>query len=130
MDRSGVVSIEQIERDAWLDLFSVAPAEIVNVWGAQAARLPAATVFGLREAPLVEFNRAVSIGVERPVSEEELDCVTAWLRTHGNPAWALQIAPVARSDALLRWMEHSGLKADGSGLAKFQRVPSPVADHL
>jgi hypothetical protein len=37
MDRSVVVSIERIEQEAWLDLFSVAPAEIVNLWGAQAA---------------------------------------------------------------------------------------------
>jgi hypothetical protein len=129
MDRSAVVSIEQIEREAWLDLFSVAPAQFVNDWGAQSARLPAAAVFGLREAPLVEFNRALGIGVEQQPSEEELDRVTAWLRTHGNSAWALQIAPVARSEALLRWMEHSGLKADGSGVAKFQLGLSQAADY-
>jgi hypothetical protein len=129
MDRSAVVSIEQIEREAWLDLFSVAPAQFVNDWGAQSARLPAAAVFGLREAPLVEFNRALGIGVEQQPSEEELDRVTAWLRTHGNSAWALQIAPVACSEVLLRWMEHSGLKADGSGVAKFQRGPSQAADY-
>ncbi|MGF9759396.1 hypothetical protein AAII07_29790 [Microvirga sp. 0TCS3.31] len=128
MDRSAVVPIEQIEREAWLDLFSVAPAEIVNVWGAQATRLPAATVLGLHKAPLVEFNRALGIGVERPATEEELDHVTAWLRAHGNPAWALQIAPMARSEALLRWMELRGLSADSTGVAKFLRSPSEIAD--
>ena len=128
MDRSTVASIEQIEREAWLDLFSVAPADIINLWGAEAARLPAATVFGLRGAPLVEFNRALCIGAERPTSQVELDHITAWLRTHGNPAWALQIAPIARSDALLRWMEHRGLIADGNGVAKLLREPSEIAD--
>jgi hypothetical protein len=113
MDRSAVVSIEQIEREAWLDLFSVAPAQFVNDWGAQSARPPAAAVFGLREEPLVELNRAVGIGVEQQPSKGELDRVTAWLRTHGNSAWALQIAPVACSEVLQRWMEHSGLMADG-----------------
>jgi ribosomal protein S18 acetylase RimI-like enzyme len=128
MDKSAVASIEQIEREAWLDLFSVAPADIANLWGAWTARLPAATVFALRGAPLVEFNRALGIGVERPATEEGLDHVTAWLRTHANPAWALQIAPVDRSDALLRWMEHRGLTADSSGVAKFLRRRSEIAD--
>jgi len=94
MDRSVVVSIERIERETWLDLFSVAPSDIVDLWGAQAARLPAATVFGLREAPLVEFNRAVGVGIEQSADEAELDRLTVWLRAHGNPAWALQIAPL------------------------------------
>jgi hypothetical protein len=94
MDRSAVVSIKQIEREACLDLFSVAPAQFVNDWGAQSARLPAAAVFGLREAPLVEFNRAVGIGVEQQPSEEELDRVTAWLRTHGNSAWRYRLLPL------------------------------------
>jgi hypothetical protein len=128
MDRSVVVSIERIEGEAWLDLFSVASPDLVDLWGARAARLAVATVFGLREAPLVEFNRAVGVGIERSADEAELDCLTAWLRAHGNPAWALQIAPVARSDALVRWMERSGLKADGTGLAKFQRGSSQVPD--
>jgi hypothetical protein len=70
----------------------------------------------------------MGIGVERLASEEELDGVMAWLQEHAGTAWVLQIAAVARSAALLHWMEHSGLRADGTGLAKFQREPSPVAD--
>jgi hypothetical protein len=128
IDRSAVVSMEQIERDAWLDLFSVAPAETVTGWGIQSARLPPATVFAMREAPLVEFNRAIGIGVEQPATEEELDHVVAWMRTHANSAWALQIASIACTEPLLSWMRHNDLIADGTGLAKFQRGPSQVAD--
>lgn len=128
IDRSAAVFMEQIERDAWLDLFSVPPAETAAGWGMQSAQLPPATVFAMREAPLVEFNRAIGIGVEQPATEEGLDRVMAWLRTHANSAWALQIASIACTEPLLSWMRHNDLKADGTGLAIFRRGPSQVAD--
>jgi hypothetical protein len=49
---------------------------------------------------MVEFNRAMGIGVERPASEEELDGVMAWVQERASTAWVLQIAPVARSAAI------------------------------
>jgi hypothetical protein len=103
--------MEQIERDAWLDLFSGPPAETATAWGIQSARLPPATVFAMREAPLVEFNRAIGIGVVQPATEEELDRVVAWLKTHANATWALQIASMACTEPLLSWMRHNDLIA-------------------
>jgi hypothetical protein len=129
MDTSAIVSVERVEREAWLDLFSIAPPEVINSLGIRWTHLPAATVFAAREAPLVEFNRALGLGLEQPVTEEDLEAVTAWLRAHGNSASALQLAPLVLSEVVLDWMHKTDLEAAGAGWTKFWRGTSPVPDH-
>jgi len=128
MDMSAIVSMERVEREAWLDLFSVAPPEVIDSLGIRFAHLPAAAVFAAREAPLVEFNRALGLGLEQPVTEEALERVTAWLRANCSSARALQLAPPVLSEAVLNWMHKSGLQVEGAGWMKFWRSPSPVPD--
>jgi hypothetical protein len=129
MDTSAIVSVERVEREAWLDLFSIAAPEVINSLGIRWTHLPAATVFAAREAPLVEFNRALGLGLEQPVTEEDLEAVTAWLRAHGNSASALQLAPLVLSEVVLDWMHKTDLEAAGAGWTKFWRGTSPVPDH-
>jgi hypothetical protein len=130
MDMSAIAAMERVEREAWLDLFSIAPPEVISSLGIRWAHLPAAAVFAAREAPLVEFNRSIGLGLEQPVTDEDLESVTAWLQAHASSAWALQLAPVVLSEAVLDWVHESSLEAEGAGWTKFWRGTAPVPDHL
>jgi hypothetical protein len=121
-------AIERIEREAWMDLFSIAPEECVAQLGLWSARHPVAAVLAAREAPLVEFNRTLALGIDQPVGRHDLDRLAERMRTHCNPVRALAVPPVASRGTILAWLQDRGGTPHGSGVAKLHRDASPAPD--
>jgi hypothetical protein len=120
-------ALELVERDAWLDLFAAVPDDCAQNFGISSQRLGDVGVLASREIPIVEFNRAMCVGIAVPATETELDEVSAWLETNAGPGWALQVAPAAQTGAVLGWLRCRAMTAAGTGWAKFERGTSPVA---
>ena len=118
---------ELVERDAWLDFFAAVPDDVAQAFGISSLRLSHVGLLASREVPMMEFNRAMCVGVVVPATETELDEASAWLRTNAGPGWALQVAPAAHTRAVQDWLRRRAMTASGTGWAKFKREASPAA---
>jgi GNAT superfamily N-acetyltransferase len=119
--------LELVERDAWLDLFAAAPADCARKFAIRSHWLGNLALLAGRELPIVEFNRAMGVGILAPATERELDQALAWLQTNAAPGWALQVAPAAQTVTVQDWLRRRDLITSGTGWAKFARGNSPAA---
>ena len=118
---------ELVERDAWLDLFAAAPEDCAQNFGISSRRLGDMGLLASREIAIVEFNRAMCVGIVSLATETELDEASAWLQANAAAGWALQVAPAAQTGAVQDWLHRRAMTASGTGWAKFERRTSPVA---
>jgi hypothetical protein len=118
---------ELVERDAWLDFFAAAPDHCAQNFGVSSQRLYDIGVLASREIAMVEFNRAMCVGIVAAATETELDEASAWLTTNAAPGWALQVAPAAHTRILQDWLGRHAMTVSGTGWAKFTRGISPAA---
>jgi hypothetical protein len=118
---------ELVERDAWLDFFAAAPDHCAQNFGVSSQRLYDIGVLASREIAMVEFNRAMCVGIVAPATETELDEASAWLTTNAGPGWALQVAPAAHTRVVQDWLRRRGMTPSGTGWTKFKRGTSPAA---
>ena len=118
---------ELIERDAWQDFFAGAPYDSAQAFGISSLRPNDMGLLASREVAMVEFNRAMCVGIVAPATAMELEEASAWLNTNAAPGWALQIAPAAHTCAVQDWLHRSGMTASGTGWAKFHRGTSPAS---
>jgi hypothetical protein len=120
---------ELVERDAWLDFFAAAPDDCAQAFGISSLRLHDMGLLAARELGMVEFNRAMCVGIVAPTSKTELDEASSWLKTNAASCWALQLAPTAHTRAVQDWLRRRAMAATATGWAKFKRGGSPAA-HL
>ena len=113
-----IASIETVEREAWLDLFAAAPPEYADAAELRYERLGASLVLADRSVPIVEFNRGMCIGVERPETEKSVDAMLDWLRSHAGPQWALQISSCVPAGRATRLDCRQGSGQKGQRLGK------------
>jgi hypothetical protein len=111
---------EVVERDAWLDLFAAAPDDCARNLGISSQRLGDVGVLASCGIPIVEFNRAMCVGIVVPATETDLDEASAWLQTNAAPGWALQVAPAAQTGAVQDWLHRRAMTASGNRLGEVQ----------
>jgi hypothetical protein len=117
---------ELVERDAWLDLFEAAPRDCAERFGIKSKQLGEVGLLASREIPIVEFNRAMGVGVSRPATERALEEASAWLQTSAAKGWALQVSPVAQTNLVGDWLHRRAMAPSGTGWAKFERDAAPI----
>jgi hypothetical protein len=118
--RSDVARLEAIERDAWLDMYAAAPPAFVQGVGLSAARIGSGAVFAIRAVPLIQFNHAHALGLDRPIDGLTIDEAIRALKSKASPVWALQLPDLLEFAAAASQLRARGLSAN-SGWAKFSR---------
>ncbi|HEY3038910.1 MAG TPA: hypothetical protein VGJ66_09250 [Pyrinomonadaceae bacterium] len=126
LERNGI--FELVERDAWLDFFAAAPDDCAQALGISSLRLSHMGLLASREVAMVEFNRAMCVGIVAPATETELEDASSWLTTNAATGWALQVAPTAHTGVVQDWLRRCGMGRFGTGWAKFKRGNSPAPD--
>lgn len=116
--RGNAAAAELVERDAWLDFFDAAPAEVRNGLGLSSTRIGGMGLLASAFVPIVELNRAMAVGVEATPTSEELEQAIVWLDAHAATGWALQIPPAAIG-AISDRIDRHGLRPSGAAWAKF-----------
>jgi hypothetical protein len=124
-DHAHTSMFELVERDAWLDLFASVPDDCARKLGIGSQRLRDMGVLASREVPIVEFNRAMCIGMVAPATRADLDAASEWLQANAAPGWAMQVGPDARTAMVEDWLQRHATTASGTGWAKFQRKATP-----
>lgn len=124
-----VISLERVERDAWLDIYACAPFLDSQTLGISSKLLGACGLLAGTNLPIVEFNRAVGLTMDELLTEEHLDQVRTWLTTNAAQNWAIQVAPNAQTDAFHEWTSKNGIAPSGNGWAKFYRTATCTKPH-
>ncbi len=116
---------EAVERDAWLDLFDAAPANVRQMLGLSSGRVADMGLLASTAIPINELNRAMAVGADRQPSERDLDQAIVWLDAHAAVGWALQVADRIEGGETHASLQRRGLQVSGPGWAKFvQRLPA------
>lgn len=118
--------LEEIERDAWLDLFEAAPGDFVKAVGMSSLRIGSGAILAIRAVPLVQFNHAHGFGLDGPLREAELEKAVDELRTRASPVWAMQLPDTPDFTQARDWLATRKLAPSGAW-AKFWRRPDPPA---
>jgi hypothetical protein len=132
-DPVSTIAIENIERDAWLDLFAAqvdrsAAAEV----GFQLFR--GCGLVGCKEVPITELNRAMGVGVPDDtggaMDDKDRNLMADWLGEHCAPHWAIQVPPLFVTKPFETWVKSRGLRPAGHGWAKLHRDALQPAPEL
>lgn len=124
-DRAEGAQLEAIERDAWIDLYTAAPAGFAPGAGLSVERLGDVTLLKLASVPNTQFSRMLGLGVGAPVSEAALDAALTGLRTVGHDGFFVHLVPWAAPSALPVWLSRRGLARYHRPWAKFRRGTAP-----
>jgi hypothetical protein len=110
-------AVEAVEFNAWQNLLAVMPSALKAAIGADHRLVGGVLSISARNIPLVTFNRAIGLGLERPAERGDLRAIADHMRQFSAPVAQLQIAPFALSPAL-----EADLGAEG-----FRRLPTTWA---
>jgi GNAT superfamily N-acetyltransferase len=107
--------VEAPERDAWLDMYSAASAELQHDLNMTSACEGAVPLLACRKLPMTEFNRTLMLeDSENPPINE----LVSWLELHAADQWALQIAESKHTDRTRAKAQDMGLASTGAGWSK------------
>src|SRR5262245_15677758 len=113
-------AIELVERDAWLDFYAAAPATYATSMSLQSKKFDSYAGLAHSGIPISEFNRAIAVGIDHPMTASGLDEIIGWLDANADPAWVIQLAPSERMAQIALELEKRGLEPRGNGWAKFE----------
>lgn len=117
-------TLEQVEAEAWRDLYHAATPEDVRANGISMATIDSASAMVAGRIDVLALNRVVGLGTTQPASDRGLDRIIQYYRECGAPRFFVHVPPTAEpaslSDTLRRrgfrhynnWMKlHRGLDA-------------------
>jgi hypothetical protein len=124
LERGALQAAERIERKAYRELFLAAPPELALRHGIETAEVGGATctVAAALDAGLSMFNRAIGLGLERPVERTDLDAIGDWFAAR-DADLHVQVAP-ATGIGLEDLLAASGYEPAYAWM-KFVRGPEP-----
>ena len=97
--------IEQIEIEAWLDLYAAMPARFAKEFKAEIVQLGQITLTRCPGIAFGEFNRVMGLGVFEPATESQLKTVFASYREVGVKRFLIHHIPACQPAALRNWLE-------------------------
>jgi hypothetical protein len=121
--RIDVVSLESVERDAWIDMYAAAPPAFAEAVGLSATRVGSGAVFAIRAVPLIQFNHAHALGLGAPIDTVTLDAAIDALAGKASPVRAMQFPDLPEFSEAAALMKARGFSAEG-GWEKFTRATS------
>lgn len=127
-----VVRCERAEAAADEARARVMPAEAGERLGGGCRRIGDALLLYATRADILQFNRVIGLGIERPTTESQLDDVVAAYDALGVPRFMVHVAPGARPAEFTGWLEARGFHEHGYWirLARDASPAPPVASDL
>lgn len=113
------LAAEEVELEAWLDLFEAAPATVRATFQLASTRIGSMGLLASRGIPITEFNRVMGVNNNGALPQTSLAEVTRWMDSHAHSDWAFQVAPIAGETSNITAIERLGFLPSGTGWAKF-----------
>lgn len=106
---------EMFEIEAWCDMLSAMPGEMVELTGLEVRTIGGAVCVAAPGIPSTEFNRVVGLGVRSAADEDTIDRILAFYADRGIvDAW-IQVMDSAKPSTLRGWLMAHGLAPAGPG---------------
>lgn len=100
---------ERMEADYWRDWYEAAPPPIRERYGIAAEEAEGATLLLVPKVDVLMFNRVAGLGLEKPVTEAQLDGIMARYRAAGSPRFFVPLSPAAEPAEAREWLLARGL---------------------
>jgi len=100
--------LEGIEVQAWNDLYSGAPAEVVKRIGVSIRPFGSGCVSMVPKVDVLGMNRVFGMGLQEPVDHSQLAHLIEHYRTSGCRRFFVQVSPYAMPGDLPRWLNVEG----------------------
>ena len=117
---------ERMELDYFRDWFDAAPPEVAARYGLSAETAEGAVLLIASRVDVLMMNRAMGIGLEKPVTEAQLDGIVARYHAAGVPRFFVPLSPAAEPEEARDWLLARGLTRFNRW-AKLERGVEPVA---
>lgn len=100
---------ERMEMDYWRELYEALPGEVAKRYGAAAEPAEGALLLLAPRLDVLMFNRVLGLGLEKPVSEAQLDGIVARYRAAGTARYFVPFSPAAEPERAREWLLARGL---------------------
>jgi hypothetical protein len=124
-ERAVATLVEHAEAQAYVDLFRAAPDGL----GIHAYEFDAATVLVAPRIDIPLFNRAIGIGIDLPASEPAVESIVAIFHESRVQNFALQISPVAMTEAMQGWLASERLAQRDRWSKMFRSGDARILSH-
>jgi len=119
-------SLEEVEIQAWADLYRSASAEVVRECGIEVHRAGSGHAFVVSKIDMLALNRVVGFGTEGDGGKEELEAVVRRFREAGSPRFFFQLSPLGTPKELPRYLKGVGLKPYNRWVKLYRNVETPA----
>lgn len=119
--------IEAHEAEMWGRMIEATAAVPGNPLGARVDWSGSVPLFSLAALNFGLFNRVVSLGIDSPATDAELDRILTWFRDLGQSGLWIEVTPAAQPADLRERLVARGLGDTGGRQAKTCCVPRAVA---
>src|SRR5215216_717660 len=100
---------ERMELDYWRDWYDAVPPSIAARYGVAAEVAEGAAILMAPRLDVPMFNRVVGLGLEKPVTEAQLDGIVARYRAAGSPRFFVPWSPAGEPEEARDWLLRRGL---------------------
>jgi len=120
--------VEHSEAQASRDMFDVAPPVVARALGMRVETIGGGTAMITPGFSHLAYNRALAFGLERPITEHELDEMLALFRR--DVCFTIQPSPMAQPSTIGEWLVARGLPPRTSWVkwVRDGREPAPMAE--
>ena len=125
LSKDFITTLEYIERDVWHEFHSMASVEESNRHGIYTNNTLSA--FGMADSRVLMFNRACATGLDRPITDNQLDDLLAWYATCDVERFFFQLNPIVQATSVTERLTQRGFR-HYNDWAKLYRLPSPVPE--
>ena len=122
-----VRACELHEARAWRECVEGCAAAEGNPLRAEVASVAGTPVPVVAALDFALFNRVIGLGVTAPVTDAQLDEITATYATRGQSNWAVSLSPLAEPPDLAERLERRGM-GRGGDFAKVIRTTEPASE--
>ena len=99
---------ERMEMEYWRDWYEAVPDDVAAQFGHSLDIVEGAYVFLLPRVDVLMFNRVLGLGLEKPVTEAQLDGIVVRYKAAGVKRFFVPVSPGAEPLEVRRWLEARG----------------------
>lgn len=117
---------ERTEEATLTSLAGLLPDDLVAPLGMATARIAGGTAFRMSASPdFTMFNRLMGAALDSPLTDDDVDALTTFVRQGGGGPLVLQLPPFAETDETLAVLERRGFRRAGRWAKTMRAIGDP-----
>jgi GNAT superfamily N-acetyltransferase len=101
---------ERMEMEYWRDWYEAVPRDVAARFGHSIETWEGAYLAIIRKVDVLMFNRVLGLGLEKPVTEAQLDGIITRYKAAGVPRFFVPLSPAAEPAEIPEWLAARGLR--------------------